>query len=93
MTQWNQPSHERLDEKHQDFICAKEIIFRHLEGPGQSVGLQEMVITQEGSIRIFRSSWVIELEEAFEKKYGQEKGQKVFNRVITQLLINAEPVH
>ena len=93
MTQGNLSSHKLVDEKHQDFLCAKEIIFRHQEGPGQSVGLQEMVITQEGSIRIERPCWVIELEEAFETKYGREKGQKVFNQVITQLLINSEMVH
>ena len=83
---------DQLDQR-QDWLCAQEIIFKHLEGPSQSIGLQEISVTQEGSIRILRASWVIELEEAFEAKYGEKKGRKIFNQVISRLLINAETVH
>ncbi len=93
MAQLDQRLQARLDERNQDWICAQEIIFKHLEGHGQSIGLQEISVTQEGSIRVFRSSWVVELEEAFEAKYGEKKGKKIFDRVIAQLLINGETVH
>jgi hypothetical protein len=93
MAQLDQRLHQRLDERNQDWMCAQEIIFKYLEGHSQSIGLQEILVTQEGSVRIFRSPWVVELEEAFETKYGQKKGKKIFDRVITQLLINAQTVH
>ena len=93
MAQLDQRLNQRLDERNQDWRCAQEIIFKHLEGHAQSIGLQDVCVTQEGSIRIFRSSWVIELEEAFEAKYGIVKAKKIFDRVISQLLINAQTVH
>ena len=93
MAQLDQRLHLRLKERNQDWLCAQEIIFKHLEGPNQSIGLHEISVTQEGGIATFRASWVIELEEAFEAKYGEKKGQKIFNEVISRLLINAETVH
>jgi|LakMenE18May11ns_1017448.scaffolds.fasta_scaffold7396066_1 hypothetical protein len=93
MTQSSRSSEERLKERNQDFLRAKEIIFRHSEGPGDSVGIQEMIITQEGSVQMIRPSWIIELEETFEEKYGHDKGQKVFKEVITKLMIHSETVH
>jgi hypothetical protein len=42
---------------------------------------------------MIRPSWIIELEETFEEKYGHDKGQKVFKEVITKLMIHSETVH
>jgi hypothetical protein len=77
-----------------DLNLAQEILERHYDNlEFDAVGIQEVTIIQEGSSSVERADWVVELEELFEKKYGEKKGNLVAQKIMTRLLVKDETVH
>ncbi len=80
--------------KEKDLITAQGVLRQHYGDTNQKmVGIQEVTIKREGSIHIERADWVLELEEIFEQQYGEDKGVKVAQNVITTLLTQGETIH
>ncbi len=89
-----QLSHADWQTMEQDVSLAHEVITRHHDGDGPlSVYLQEATISLEGSIDIKQADWVVELQEQYELKYGEEKGDEVLKRVLTALLTHGTTIH
>ena len=76
-----------------DMRFAKDIMHKHMEEDDEFMSLQEIYIHEEGTSQAIWCHWVVELEEKFEEKYGPEKGYKIAQKVITELLLGDEEVH
>lgn len=79
--------------KEQDMNIAHDILAHYYEEPEEEVGIQEVVITPEGSMLVERADWVIELEETLEQRYGEVEGYELAQRVVATLLMQGEQIH
>ena len=80
--------------KEKDLELAREIIHQHYaDAETDEVGFQEMSALLDGDIQIHRADWVIEMEEAFEEKYGSQEGRVISQRVMTALLTQGHDIH
>jgi len=78
----------------EDMRLAEELLIRHFHDDGEGeFGVEEVTVVQEGSLNVERATWVIELEEAFQDKYGESKGLKITNSVISELIITGKKRH
>ena len=55
--------------------------------------LENVSMVEDGQIITECADWVIDLAEAFEKKYGHKLGWEVTTKVITALMIDEETRH
>jgi hypothetical protein len=80
--------------KEQDLRLAKDLINKYCDETGRSeVGIQEVTIIQEGSMHVERAAWVVELEEALERKYGAKVGGNIAKKVLASLITQDSTIH
>jgi hypothetical protein len=80
--------------KEKDLMTAQGVLRQYYGDTNQrAIGIQEVTIVKEGSIHIERADWVVELEELFEKQYGENHGVQVAQNVITTLLTQGQTIH
>jgi hypothetical protein len=78
----------------QDIEMARAILREYVDLEDKvCIDVREVKTQREGSIHVERSPWSIALEEAFEAKYGVEKGNRIANQVLTRMIIGDETIH
>lgn len=76
----------------QDLYVARQIINRFRQDD-KTLGIFEVVSSDEGKDQVFLSEWVMILTEHFRKIYGLEQGDFVMRKIVSKCLINGEQVH
>ena len=77
----------------QDMNIAHDILASYYDETEDEVELEEVTVTQEGSLLVARAEWVVDLEETMEARYGQKHGEIVAARVMTLLLAEGAEIH
>lgn len=76
----------------QDLYFAREII-KQYRGEASTLGIFEVVPSEEGKDSVFLSEWVLVLTEHFRTLYGRQQGDFVMRKVVSRCLINGDKIH
>ncbi|MCF6777189.1 hypothetical protein L3V83_11510 [Thiotrichales bacterium 19X7-9] len=85
--------YEQWETEAHDVQLAKAIMERYTDPEDDVIGINEVIITQEGTMTTMRAHWVIKLEESLQKLYGESKGVNITNKLLTQLVIRDDETH
>ncbi|MCF6766124.1 hypothetical protein L3V82_10105 [Thiotrichales bacterium 19S3-7] len=85
--------YEQWETEAHDVELAKAIMERYTDPEDDIIGINEVIITQEGTMTTTRACWVIKLEESLQKLYGESKGLNITNKLLTQLVIRDDSTH
>ncbi|MCF6766957.1 hypothetical protein L3V86_01055 [Thiotrichales bacterium 19S11-10] len=85
--------YEQWDTEAHDVKLAKAIMERYTDPEENIIGINEVIITQEGTMTTMRADWVIMLEESLQKLYGESRGLDIANKLLTQLVIRDDTTH
>ena len=82
------------DSKDEDLELAKLIMLGHRDEDAQkAMGIREYSITQEGTMTISQSQWVVDLQDSLIKKHGEAKGLVIADRIMSDLVIRDHLTH
>ena len=76
-----------------DFATALKVLSDHQMSVGDQLGIDEVNLSLDGTIKIQRSAWVVQMAQLFEKKHGTEKGKAITEKVLICLLYGDHKVH
>ena len=76
-----------------DLQTAWRVIFSHYQFNESETGYHELALEVADGHGISRADWVIDLEETFERQYGEVRGRDVANKVLTELMTDGETRH
>ena len=80
--------------REEDVKFAQErLMLHHDEAQSKPMGLRECIATPEGTLKVEKSQWVIEIEEHLIEKYGFHRGQDFANKILSDFVVRDNTIH
>jgi hypothetical protein len=74
-------------------FAQERLMLHHDEAQSKPMGLREYVTMPEGTLKVEKSRWVIEIEEHLIEKHGSDKGQNFANKILSDFVIRDNTIH
>lgn len=86
-------SHKWRSRKEDVKFAQERLMLHHDEAQTRPMGLRECTATPEGTLKIEKPRWVIEIEEHLIDKYGSDKGQDFANKILSDFVVRDNTIH
>ena len=80
--------------KSKDLKTAQDIIAKYYDDEDDvHIDMADLALMKMPNIPVRRATWVMELEETFEKEYGYREGGEVLKKVMTEIITSGHTLH